>query len=120
MDTVYYRKGTDPMLDADFAAATTYANIKLGKHNLFYKKGIRRCLLPLSAVTGAYLRIEEATSHVGCCPQYFNLAKLMVRLSGGEELALTIGDCLYRHEDEQLLIALREQQPQIRIGVQKA
>lgn len=51
-------KGTDAALNADFAEATRYRNVKPGKQAVFWKSVLRWCKLPVSEIQRIFRRVE--------------------------------------------------------------
>lgn len=110
-----YSKGTDEALDAQFAAASVYERVKLGKTHLFWKAGLRWYCVSLGRVQRIFRRVETVYGRMCCGRQSFVMERLVLILMDGTELEIYIGDDVKR-KAEALLQALKEAHPEILYG----
>ena len=115
-----YVKGSDPVLDAEFASATNYEKISFGKTALFWKSGLRWYVIPLNEVRQIFRRVEPVVGRLCCGGQSFLIEWLVLILENGEELILHIGDNVVgssvQKKAEALLEHLKSAHPQIQYG----
>ena len=110
-----YKKGTDPALDADFAAGQDYGWVRPGKTAVFWRSGLRWRAVPLSQVQRIYRRVEPVYGKLCCGGNSFIMEKLMLILNDGTELELYIGDDIEK-KAVALLEFLKEGHPEIAFG----
>lgn len=110
-----YKKGNDPVLDADFSAASAYSKVKPGKQALFWKFGLRWHAVPMEAVQRIFRRVEPVYGKLCCGGQSFIIEWLVLMLKDGTELVVHIGDDV-KKDAEALLQALKEAHPEIQYG----
>jgi len=110
-----YIKATDALLDADFAAAEPFGNIKLGREAVFCRRLLRWSYVPVSSIKRVWRRIEEAKGRTGCCSNDFSSHFLMFETEDGVE-KLKIGEEMYRHEPEALMERIAAMHPGIAVG----
>lgn len=110
-----YQKGSDPALDADFAAASLYGKVKPGKQALFWRFGLRWYSLPLEHVQRIFRRVEPVYGKLCCGGQSFIIEWLVLLLKDGTEVVVHIGDDV-KKDAEALLQALKEVHPEIQYG----
>lgn len=116
----HYIKGQNPVLDAEFASASTYEKIRMGKTALFWKSGLRWYSVSLNEVQRIFRRVEPVYGRLCCGGQSFLIEWLVLVLSDGEELVLHIGDNIVgssvQKQAEALLDSLKLFHPQIQYG----
>ena len=115
-----YIKGENPVLDSEFASATVYEKIRLGKTALFWKSGLRWYWISPENAKRIYRRVEPVYGKLCCGGQSFLIEWLVLVLPDGEELVLHIGDnvvgsSVSKHA-EALLDSLKLSHPQIQYG----
>jgi len=111
-----YIKDKDTLLDADFAAAEPFGNIKLGREAVFCRRLLRWSYVPISGIKRAWRRMEEAKGRTGCCSNDFSSHFLMLETADGEVVKLKIGEEMYRHEPEALMERIAAMHPGIPVG----
>lgn len=97
-----YTKDTDPVLDADFSAASAYSKVKPGQTALFWKSGLRWYSIPYSQIRRIYRRVEAVYGKLCCGGKSFIIEWLVLVLSDGSELVIHIGDEVPRKAQELL------------------
>lgn len=110
-----YTKDTDLVLDADFAAAKVFGKIKAGQQAIFWKSGLRWCVLPVANVQRIFRRREGVIRKMCCGGKSFFIERLVLILQSGEELVVHIGDDVQK-EAEALFARLQELHPHIQYG----
>ena len=110
-----YTKGTDPALDAQFAASPLFSKVRPGTDTLFWKSGLRWYALPFSEVRRVFRRVEPVYGKLCCGGRSFLIERLVLLLTQGQELVIHIGDDV-RREAEQLYAHLQTAQPQLQFG----
>lgn len=116
-----YKPGADAALDAQFAAAKTYHNVRLGETSIFWKRTFHWYSLPLSRVQRVYRRVEEVRGRLCCGGANFDIQRLMLCLTDGSSLEITIGDSLLvsvamQRLAEDLYSTLKEAHPELQYG----
>lgn len=110
-----YGKGTDPLLDRDFAEAKVFGNVKAGLQAIFWKSGLRWCAIPLQQLQRIYRRVEPVYGKLCCGGRSYIIERLVLVRNDGEELVLRIGDDIQK-EAEALMVWLQEQHPYLQYG----
>lgn len=110
-----YSKGNDPALDAQFAAASAYARVKLGQTHLFWKAGLRWYCIPIDRAQRIFRRLLPVHARLCCGGHHFMIEWLVLILPDGTELELYLGEDIQR-QAEALMQALKEAHPEIRYG----
>lgn len=110
-----YTKGTDPQLDAQFAAAKSYEKVRPGVTALFWKSGLHWHTIPLTNVQRIFRRVEPVYGKLCCGGRSFLIEWLVLILNDGSELVLHIGDDV-KKQAEALLQALKDAHPEIHYG----
>ena len=110
-----YKKNVNAALDADFAAAEPFGNVKLGKEAVYCRRLLSWSYVLVSEITRAWRRIEEAKGRTGCCSNDFSAHFFMLQTANGVE-KLKIGEEMYRHEPEALLEKFAQMFPDIPTG----
>ncbi len=110
-----YSKGTNAILDAEFAAAKAYGNVRPGETVIFWKSGLRWCVIPVEKLQRIYRRVEPVYGKLCCGGRSYLIERLVLVLQNGEELVLRIGDDV-RKEAEALFARLQELHPHIQYG----
>lgn len=110
-----YKKGTSPALDAEFAQAKSYGLVKPGQSAVFWKTGLRWCVVPLSQVQRIFRRVEPVYGKICCGGHSFIIERLVLILNDDTELELYIGDDLEKQAIA-LLDALQSAHPEILYG----
>lgn len=90
--------------------------IKIGDSVLTYKKGFKWQTLAISDIAQAYLRIEEVNGKLCCGVASFDMHFLMLKTKEDALLKLEASD---RETVETMLQALKEKNPEIKIGYDK-
>ena len=115
-----YTKGSDPALDAQFAAAPEYGKIRPGQSVLFWKSGLRWHVISLEGLQRIFRRVETVHGRLCCGGKTYIIQWLVLILADGSELVLHIGDDIecgsLRKDAEALLEWLRSAHPQIQYG----
>ena len=108
-------KGNDPVLDAEFSAASAYGKVKPGKTSLFWKTGLRWYSIPMTEVQRIFRRVERM--HIRACGggRPFVSEWLVLVLQEDAELVIHITDNDQK-KAERLLQALREMHPEMQYG----
>ena len=110
-----YSKGTNPVLDAEFAEAKAYGNVRLGETVIFWKSGFRWCIVSVANLQRIFRRVEPVYGKLCCGGRSYLIERLVLVLHNGEELVLRIGDDVQK-EAEALFARLQELHPQIQYG----
>jgi len=110
-----YSKGTDPVLDADFAAAKAYSKVKAGQQALFWKAGLHWYAVPMSEIQRIFRRLEPVIRRLCCGGRSYYIERLVLILKNGEELVVHVGDDVKR-DAEALFAALQEGHPNLQYG----
>jgi len=110
-----YSKGTDAGLDADFAQAKAFGKVKPGKRAIFWKSGLRWCMLPVTEIQRIFRRMEPVYGKLCCGGRSYMIEHLVLVRKSGEELQLRIGDDV-KKEAEALLQTLQELHPNLQYG----
>ena len=110
-----YNAHEDAALDAEFAAATRYENIKLGTDHLFWKPMFRWHVISLSGIKRIFRRVQDVRGRLCCGGQNFRIERLVLILPDDTELELHIGDDV-GPDAKALLEALQAQHPEILYG----
>jgi len=105
----------DAALDAEFATAAHYENVKLGTGHLFWKPMFRWHVIPISQSTRIFRRVQDVHGRLCCGGRSFRMEKLVLILKNGEELEIHIGDDVGK-KAKALLEALQTGHPQIAYG----
>lgn len=110
-----YTKGTDALLDADYAAASVYGKVRAGKTALFWRFGLHRYAISYTQVCRIFRRVESM--HIRACGggRPFVSQWLVLELPGEKELAIHIIDNDQK-KAENLLQALKELHPELPYG----
>lgn len=111
-----YKKNENAALDADFAAADWYGNVRVGKDNIFYRRFMNLYYIPVGEIERAYRRVEEVKGRTGCCSNDFSIHRLILIQRDGTETVIKIGEEMYRHEPEKLIETIRNRFPSVAIG----
>lgn len=110
-----YSKGTDAVLDADFAAAEAFGKVRAGQRAIFWKSGLRWCAVPKAYIQRIFRR-REAVIRKGCCGgKSFFIERLVLILWNGEEIEAHIGDDMPK-DAEALLTHLQKLHPELQYG----
>ena len=99
----------------EFDSAAQFANIRLGEKRLFWKSGLRRYAVELSAVCRVWRQEENVYGKLCCGGRSYVIHRLVLRLEDGKELTLHIGDD-EKAAAEALLQLIAERFPHIAIG----
>ena len=99
----------------EFDAAIRFGNLRLGEKRLFWKSGLRRYAVELAAVCRVWRQEENVYGKLCCGGRSYVIHRLVLKLEGGTELPLHIGDDT-KAEAEALLGAISEHFPHIAIG----
>lgn len=110
-----YSKGVDGVLDADFAAAKPCGRVRPGKQAIFWRSGLRWCVLPVSDIQRIYRRIQPVYGKLCCGGRSYFIEWLVLVQHSGEELVIRVGDDMSK-EAEALLQTLRELHPHLQYG----
>lgn len=110
-----YSRGTDGALDAEFAAAKAYGSVKTGQTVIFWKSGLRWCVIPVQKLQRIFRRVEPVYGKLCCGGRSYLIERLVLVLDNGEELVLRIGDDVQK-EAEALLAHLKQLHPHIQYG----
>lgn len=110
-----YTKGTDPALDAQFAAASPYARVRLGQTHIFWKAGLRWYCIPIGQVQRVFRRILPVNGRLCCGGAHFMMEWLVLLLPDGSELEIYMGEDI-QPKAEALLTHLKASHPQIQYG----
>ena len=111
----HYKKGVDPALDADFAAAQEYGWVRPGKSTVFWRSGLRWYAIPLTRVQRIFRRVEPVYGKLCCGGHSFIMERLVLILLDGTELELYIGDDMER-KAAALLESLKQGHPELLFG----
>ena len=110
-----FSKGTDMVMDADFAAAETFGKVKAGQKAIFWRSGLRWCIMPAAYIQRIFRR-REAVIRKGCCGgKSFFIERLVLILCNGVELEVHIGDDIPK-DAEALLVQLQKLHPELQYG----
>ena len=110
-----YTKGMDAALDAEFSEKKVYGKIKPGRSVIFWRSGLRWCVLPVADIQRIYRQREGVIRKMCCGGKSFFIERLVMILQNGEKLVVHIGDDLPK-EAEALFVRLQELHPHIRYG----
>ena len=110
-----YTTKADPVLDAEFASAAHYENVRLGATHLFWTPLFRWYAVPVSRAQRIYRRIEDVHGRLCCGGRSFRMEKLVLILENGQELEIHIGDDVGK-KAQALLEALQNNHPNILYG----
>ena len=110
-----YSKGTDPVMDAELAAARSYGKVKPGQQHVFWKSGMRWYAMAADEIQRIYRRVEPVYGKLCCGGRSYLIERLVMVLQNGEELAVHIGDDVPK-DAEALLAALKAQHPNLQYG----
>lgn len=110
-----YTKGTDTVLDAQFAAAVPYARVKLGQTHLFWKAGLKWYCIPLTQPQRIFRRLMPVRTKLCCGGASFMVEWLVLILPDGNELEIYLGEDV-QTKAEALLEGLKVSHPQIQYG----
>lgn len=110
-----YSKGTDPALDAQFAAAAPYAKARLGQTHIFWKAGLRWYCIPITQAQRIFRRILPVHGRLCCGGHNFMMEWLVLLLSDGSELEIYLGEDV-QPKAEALLERLKTTHPQLQYG----
>jgi len=110
-----YSKGTDTLLDKDFAEAKAYGKVRPGQQTIFWKSGLRWYALPVTDIQRIYRRREPVIRKLCCGGKSYYIEYLVMVLKNGQELVVHIGDDIPK-DAEALLAALKEQHPHLQYG----
>lgn len=99
----------------EFDAAAQFANLRLGEKRLFWKSGLRRYALELSAVRRVWRQEENVYGKLCCGGRSYVIHRLVLKLEDGKELTLHIGDDA-KTEAAELVQTIAERFPHITIG----
>ena len=113
-----YNKGNSSEQDVAFEKSVSYGNVRLAENFIFWKNGLRRCVVSISDAERVYRRVEEARSKVCCGNANFDTEKLMVVLKNGSLLEMRIGDGMQK-EAVALYEALKTAHPELKYGKEK-
>ena len=119
MKEFIYDKGVVSKQDEAFNKSVAYSNVRLSDDYIFWKSGLRRCVVAISEVERVYRRVEEARSKVCCGNANFDTEKLMVVLKNGSVLEMRIGDGTQK-EAVALFDALKTAHPELKYGKEKS
>ena len=110
-----YSKGTDAVLDGDFAAAEAFGKVKAGEKAIFWRSGLRWCAVPAAYIQRIFRR-REGVIRKGCCGgKSFFIERLVMVLWNGEEIEVHIGDDIPK-DAEALLSQLKKLHPALQYG----
>ena len=110
-----YKKKEIPALDAEFAAGQDYGWVRPGQTAVFWRSGLRWCVVPLSQVQRIFRRVEPVYGKLCCGGNSFIMEKLVLILEDGTELELYIGDDIEK-KAVALLEFLQASHPEITFG----
>ena len=99
----------------EFDSAARFGNLRLGEKRLFWKSGLRRYAVELSAVRRVWRQEENVYGKLCCGGRSYVIHRLVLQLEDGKELTLHIGDDA-KAEAGALLTAISERFPHIAIG----
>ena len=102
----------DAALDAEFASAVRYENVKLGTSHLFWKPMFRWHVIPISQASRIFRRIQDVHGRLCCGGRNFRIEWLVMVLDNGKELEIHIGDDV-ESKAKALLEALQADHPTI-------
>ena len=102
-------------LDAEYANATRYENVKLGTDHLFWLPLFRWHSIPLTQVQRIFRRVQDVRGRLCCGGRNFRMEKLVLILNSGEELEIHIGDDVER-DAVALLENLKLRHPELQYG----
>ncbi len=108
-------RGSDPVLDGEFAAAKAYGNIRPGETVIFWKSGLRWCAISVAEIQRIHRRLEPVVRRMCCGGRSYYVEWLVLILQSGEELMLRIGDDM-KKDAEALFAHLQERYPDIQYG----
>ncbi len=110
-----YKKGSDPMLDGQFAQAKAYGKVRQGETMLFWRSGLRSYAIPLEFICRIYRRVEGVYGKLCCGGRNYFVEWLVLVKEDGSELVIHIGDDMAPKARE-LLEALKAAHPEILYG----
>jgi len=110
-----YSKGTNPVLDAEFADAKAYGKVRIGETVIFWKSGFHWCIVSAANLQRIFRQREGVIRKMCCGGKSFFIERLVLILQNGEKLVLHIGDDVAK-EAEALFARLQELHPQIQYG----
>ena len=110
-----YKKGTNPGLDEEFAAASDYGWVRPGQAAVFWRNGLRWYAVALSEVQRIFRRVEPVYGKLCCGGNSFIMEKLVLILKDGTELELYIGDDIEK-KAAALLEFLKQSHPELAFG----
>lgn len=110
-----YSRGSDPLLDGEFASAEPYARARLGQTHIFWKAGFRWCCIPVAEAERIFRRLLPVRTRLCCGGAEFTVEWLVLVLPDGSELEIYLGDDV-QAKAEALLQKLKTTHPQIRYG----
>ena len=110
-----YKKGTNPALDEEFAAASDYGWVRPGQTAVFWRNGLRWYAVALSEVQRIFRRVVPVYGKLCCGGHSFIMERLVLILKDGTELDLYIGDDM-EPKAAALLEFLKEGHPEIVFG----
>lgn len=110
-----YSKGSDTVLDSQFASATSYARAKLGSSHIFWKAGFRWYCIPIGQVRRIFRREMPVRTKLCCGGANFTVEWMVLILSDGSELEIYMGDDV-QTKAEAMLQSMKGVHPQIQYG----
>ena len=110
-----YRKGLDPVLDAEFSQTAAYSKVRPGSTHLYWRYGLRQYAIPLNQVQRIFRRVEPVYGKLCCGGKSFIIEWLVLILHDGSELVIHIGDDVQK-QAEALLEYLKQTHPEIQYG----
>ena len=118
-DYVYIR-GIDSARDEAFSSAKPFGKAKLGKEQIFWKKGLKWYCADFAQMVRVFRRVAEVDTRVCCGNTNFDIQMLVFIMFDGKELEVTVGDSLLRHEAEALYDELKAAHPELHYGKPEA
>lgn len=100
----------------EYEHALPFGNVRLGTNRLFWKSGLQLCCVELSDVRRVWRQEENVYGKLCCGGRSYVIHRLVLKLEGGKELTLHIGDDV-RADAEALLRVIAERFPHIAIGM---
>ena len=110
-----YTAKEDTALDAAFAKAERYENVKLDGEYLFWKPMFRWHRIPISQAQRIFRRVQDVRGRLCCGGRNFRIEWLVLLLKDGSELQIHVGDAVGPTAQARLE-ALQVQHPELQYG----
>ncbi len=87
-----YRKGQNPAVDADFAAAPAFGKVRVGKTHFFWRFGLSRYAIPIASIQRIYRRIQPMHGRLCAGGRDFFIEWMVLVLQDGTEVEFHYAD----------------------------